>query len=80
MEQFYIQNFVTNGFIKQTLIYVISMEFLLLRCICFSQQNVPSSEEQGETAAFAGQLHYPDRRIGVFTLYLTGQTTNPLPG
>ena len=41
-----------TGFI--TVIYVISMKFLSLRCRCSSWQNVPSSEEQGETAVFAG--------------------------
>ena len=43
---------VFTGFI--TLIYVISMKFLSLRRRCFSWQNVPSSEEQGETAVFPG--------------------------
>ena len=34
---------------------VISMEFLSLRCRRSSWRNVPSDEEQGETAVFAGQ-------------------------
>ena len=35
-----------------TLIYVISMEFLLLSRRRSSLRNIPSSEEQGETAVF----------------------------
>ena len=36
------------------MIYVISMENLLLSCRRFSLQNVPSSEEHGETALLPG--------------------------
>ena len=38
----------------QTLIYIISMEFLLLRHSHLSWPNNPRGKEQGETAAFAG--------------------------
>ena len=34
--------------------YVISMELLSLSRRCSSSRNVPSGEERGETAAFAG--------------------------
>ena len=43
----------TTGFIMQTLIYVISMEFLSLSRRLSSWQNVPSGEEKGETAVLA---------------------------
>ena len=43
----------TTGFIFQTLIYVISMEFLSLSRRRSSARNVPSGE-QGETDVFAG--------------------------
>ena len=39
-----------------TLIYVISMEFPLLRHRCPSWSNIPSGEEWGEMAVFAGFL------------------------
>ena len=39
---------------KMLQFYVISMEFLSLRCRRSSWWNVPSDEEQGETAVFAG--------------------------
>lgn len=38
----------------EMLIYVISMEFLTLRHRRSSLQNVPSGEEEGEVAVFAG--------------------------
>ena len=38
------------------MIYVISMEFLSLSRRRFSMQNVPSSEERGETDVSAGYL------------------------
>ena len=44
----------TMGIIKETLICVISMEFLLLSRRPSSMRNVPSSEERGETDVFAG--------------------------
>ena len=44
----------TTRFIMQTLINVISVEFLLLSCRPSFWQNVPSGKEQGETAVFAG--------------------------
>ena len=47
-------NSMTTGMIMQTLIYVISMEFLLLRRRRLSWRNAPSGKERGETAVFAG--------------------------
>ena len=44
----------TTRFIMQTLINVISVEFLLLSRRPSSWQNVPSGKEQGETPVFAG--------------------------
>ena len=49
-----IWNRMTTGFIMQTLINVISVEFLLLSCRPSSWQNFPSGKEQGEMAVFAG--------------------------
>ena len=54
IEQICIWNPMTTAFIMQTLIYVISMEFLSLRRRRSSAQNVPSGEERGETAVIAG--------------------------
>ena len=48
IKQIYIWNPVTTGFIMQTLIYVISMEFLLQR----RRRSHASGEERGETAVF----------------------------
>ena len=48
-------NLMTTGYINiQTLIYVISMEFLSLSRKRSSARNVSSGEERGETAVFAG--------------------------
>ena len=44
----------TTGFIMQTLICVISMEFLSLSRRRSSPRNVPSGEERGETDVFPG--------------------------
>ena len=44
----------TTGFIMETLIYVISMEFLSLSRRRSAWRNVPSGEEQEETVVFAG--------------------------
>ena len=44
----------TTGFIMLTMIYVISMQFLLLSGRRSPARNVLSGEEQGETAVFAG--------------------------
>ena len=44
----------TTGMIMQTLIYVISMEFLSLRRRRLSWRNTPSDKERGETAVLAG--------------------------
>ena len=52
--QIYIWNPMTTGFIMQTLICVISMEFLPLSRRRSSLRNVPSYEERGETDVFAG--------------------------
>ena len=54
IEQICIWNPMTTGFIALTLIYIISMQFLLLSGRHSSAQNVLSSEEQGETTVFAG--------------------------
>jgi len=43
-----------TGFIIETLIYVVSMEFLSLTRRRFSWRYVPSGKEPGETAVFAG--------------------------
>ena len=51
------------------LIYVIGMEFLLLRRRHSSVQNVPSGEERGETAVFAGYL------VAEFALLMESCTT-----
>ena len=54
IKQICIWNPMTNGFIMLTLIYVISMEFLSLSRKRSSSRNVPSGEERGDTAVFAG--------------------------
>ena len=54
IEQVCIWNHMTTGFIKYTLIYVISMEFPPLSRRRSSSQNIPSGEEQGETAVVTG--------------------------
>ena len=56
--QIYIWNPMTTGFIMQTLICVISMEFLPLSRRRSSLRNVPSYEERGETDVFAGYVGY----------------------
>ena len=43
-----------TGFVMQTLVCVISMEFLQLNRRRFSSRNVPGGEERGETDVFAG--------------------------
>ena len=48
------KNPMTTGFIMLTLIYVISMQFLLLSGRHSSAQKVLSGVEQGEMAVFAG--------------------------
>ena len=53
IDQLFIRNPMTTGLIMKTLIYVISMEFLLLRNRCPSWHHVPWGEEQGEMAVFA---------------------------
>ena len=62
-EQICIWNPMTTGFITLTLIYIISMQFLLLSGRHSSAQNVLSSKEQGETAVFAGYWLSNVRRI-----------------
>ena len=52
--QIYIWSPMTTGFVMQTLIYVISMEFLPLNRRRSSARNVPSGEERGATDVFAG--------------------------
>ena len=54
IEQICIWNSMTTGFFIQTLLCVISMEFLPLSRRRSSPQNVPSGEERGETDVFAG--------------------------
>ena len=54
IEQICIWNPMTPGFIMKTLIYVISMEFLSWSRRRSSWWNVPSGEEGGEMAVFAG--------------------------
>ena len=54
IEQNYIWNPMTTGLIMQTSIYVISMEFLSLSRKRSFSRNVPSGEERGQTAVFAG--------------------------
>ena len=44
----------TTGFIIETLIYIISMEFLSHSRRRSSSWNILSGEEQGETTVFAG--------------------------
>ena len=63
IEQICIWNPMTTGFITLTLIYIISMQFLLLSGRHSSAQNVLSSKEQGETAVFAGYWLSNVRRI-----------------
>ena len=53
IDQLFIRNPMTSGLIIQTLIYIISMEFLLLRNRCPSWHHVPWGEEEGEMAVFA---------------------------
>ena len=53
IDQLFIRNPMTTGLIMKTLIYVISMEFLLLRNRCPSWHHVPCGEERGEMAVFA---------------------------
>ena len=44
------------GFITETLIHIIGIEFLLLSLRCSSSWNVPGDEEWGEMAVFAGYV------------------------
>ena len=53
IDQVFMRNPMTTGLIMQTLIYVISMEFPLLRNRCPSWHHIPCGEEQGEMAVFA---------------------------
>ena len=59
----------TAGFIMQTLICVISMEFLPLSHRRSSARNVPSGEERGETDVFAGYCSWflPYFLLNLFT-------------
>ena len=54
IEHICIWNPTTTEFIMETLIYVISMDFLSLSRRRSSSWKVPSGEERGETAVFAG--------------------------
>ena len=50
MQQIYIWKPMTTGFIMQTLLYVISMQFLSLRRRLSSWRNFPSSVDQDSQA------------------------------
>ena len=54
IRQIYIWNPMTTGFIMETLICVISMEFLSLSRRHSSARDILSDEERGETDVFAG--------------------------
>ena len=56
----------TTGFFKQTLICVISMEFLSLSRRSSSARNVPGGEERGETDVFAGYCDCPSSGSLIF--------------
>ena len=63
IEQICIWNPMSTGFIMLTLIYIISMQFLLLSGRHSSARNVLSGEEQGEMTVFGGYWLSNVRRI-----------------